>query len=66
MAERAGAEDFAGAMRALSSLRLPVDAFFERVTVNAEDAALRLNRLRLLAGLRRTMQAVADFGRVSG
>ncbi len=66
VAERAGAEDFAGAMRALSSLRLPVDAFFERVTVNAEDAALRLNRLRLLAGLRSTMQAVADFGRVSG
>ncbi len=53
-------------MRALSSLRLPVDAFFERVTVNAEDAALRLNRLRLLAALRRTMQAVADFGRVAG
>ncbi|MGI3899370.1 MAG: glycine--tRNA ligase subunit beta, partial [Janthinobacterium lividum] len=66
VAERVGGEDFAGAMRALSSLRLPVDAFFERVTVNAEDAALRLNRLRLLAGLRRTMQAVADFGRVSG
>ena len=66
VAERAGAEDFAGAMRALSSLRPPVDAFFERVTVNADDAPLRLNRLRLLAALRRTMQAVADFGRVSG
>ncbi len=64
--QRAGVEDFAGAMRALSSLRLPVDAFFERVTVNAADAALRLNRLRLLAALRRTMQAVADFGRVAG
>ena len=66
VAERAGAEDFEGAMRSLSSLRSPVDAFFERVTVNAEDAALRLNRLRLLAALRRTMQAVADFGCVSG
>ena len=66
VAERAGTEDFEGAMRALASLRSPVDAFFDRVTVNAEDAPLRLNRLRLLAALRRTMQAVADFGRISG
>ncbi len=66
VAERAVVEDFEGAMRALASLRTPVDSFFERVTVNAEDAGLRLNRLRLLAALRRTMQAVADFGRVSG
>ena len=66
VAERAGAEDFEGAMRSLASLRTPVDSFFERVTVNADDPALRLNRLRLLAALRRTMQAVADFGRVSG
>ena len=66
VAERAGAEDFEGAMRALASLRMPVDSFFERVTVNADDPSLRLNRLRLLAALRRTMQSVADFGRVSG
>ena len=52
VAERAGAEDFAGAMRALASLRSPVDSFFDRVTVNADDLALRLNRLRLLAALR--------------
>ncbi len=66
VAERAGAEDFEGAMRALASLRVPVDSFFERVTVNADDPGLRLNRLRLLAALRRTMQSVADFRRVSG
>ena len=66
VAECAHAEDFEGAMRALASLRGPVDAFFERVTVNADDAALRLNRLRLLSTLRRTMTAVADFGRVAG
>ena len=64
--ERAAVEDFEGAMRALASLRSPVDRFFDRVTVNVEGAALRMNRLRLLAALRRTMQAVADFGRVSG
>ena len=66
VAERAEAEDFAGAMRALASLRTPVDSFFDRVTVNADAPALRLNRLRLLVTLRRTMQAVADFGRVVG
>ena len=64
--ERLAAEDFEGAMRALAAVRAPVDAFFERVTVNAEDAALRVNRLRLLAALRRTMSALADFGRVAG
>ena len=60
------AEDFEGAMRVLASLRSPVDAFFDRVTVNVDDAVARVNRLRLLAALRRTMQTVADFGRVSG
>ena len=66
VAEHAGAEDFEGAMRAMASLRGPVDSFFDRVTVNADDAGLRLNRLRLLAALRRTLQTVAEFGRVSG
>ena len=66
MAERASAEDFEGAMRALASLRDPVDRFFDRVTVNAEYPALRLNRLCLLSALRRTMLCVADFGRVAG
>ena len=53
-------------MRALSKLREPVDAFFEKVTVNADNADLRLNRLRLLAELRRVMTGVADFGKVAG
>ncbi len=59
-------EDFAGAMSALSQLRAPVDAFFDDVTVNAEDKALRLNRLRLLNELRQAMLGVADFGKVAG
>ncbi len=66
VAEGVAAEDFEGAMRALAALRPPVDGFFDRVTVNSEVAALRLNRLRLLAALRRTMLGVADFGRIGG
>ncbi len=53
-------------MRALASLRAPVDAFFEKVTVNADDAALRLNRLRLLGELRAAVHVVADFSRIAG
>ncbi|KQP31826.1 glycine--tRNA ligase subunit beta [Methylobacterium sp. Leaf104] len=60
------AEDFAGAMQALSTLRAPVDAFFERVTVNAEDPALRQNRLALLNALRAATREVADFSRIEG
>jgi glycyl-tRNA synthetase beta chain len=59
-------EDFAGAMRALSHLRAPVDAFFDKVTVNAEDPALRLNRLRLLSALRDAVHRVADFSKIAG
>jgi glycyl-tRNA synthetase beta chain len=61
-----GAEDFEGAMRALSRLRQPVDAFFDKVTVNAEDAALRANRLRLLNDIREATRTVADFSRIEG
>ncbi len=64
--ERAGREDFEGAMRALATLRGPVDAFFLDVTVNAADPALRVNRLRLLGELRQAMHAVADFSKVAG
>ncbi len=64
--ERVGREDFEGAMRALASLRAPVDAFFLDVTVNADDPALRLNRLRLLGELRDAVHAVADFSTVAG
>jgi glycyl-tRNA synthetase beta chain len=54
-------EDFAEAMRALARLRQPVDAFFDRVTVNAEDPELRVNRLYLLDQIRSALGAVADF-----
>jgi glycyl-tRNA synthetase beta chain len=60
------AEDFEGAMRALSRLRQPVDAFFEKVTVNADDPALRANRLRLLNSIREATRTVADFSRIEG
>jgi glycyl-tRNA synthetase beta chain len=60
------AEDFEGAMRALSRLRGPVDAFFDRVTVNAEDPGLRENRLRLLNAIREATRSVADFSRIEG
>jgi glycyl-tRNA synthetase beta chain len=59
-------EDFAAAMGALASLRVPVDLFFEKVTVNAEDKTLRENRLKLLSQLVGTAHHVADFSRVEG
>ena len=64
--ERVAREDFEGAMRALAALREPVDAFFLYVTVNADDPALRLNRLRLLGELRDAVHAVADFSKIAG
>lgn len=60
------AEDYVGTMAALATLRGPVDAFFDKVTVNADDPALRANRLRLLAGIRRTLNHVADFSVIEG
>ena len=59
-------EDFAGAMAALARLRPFVDVFFDRVTVNADDPALRSNRLKLLSGIRSALGAVADFSRIEG
>lgn len=59
-------EEFAAAMKALSGLRAPVDAFFEKVLVNAEDAALRRNRLLLLSRLREALSQVADFSKIEG
>jgi glycyl-tRNA synthetase beta chain len=64
--ERVGAEDFEGAMRALAQLRVPVDAFFLDVTVNADDPVLRFNRLRLLNELREAVHTVADFSKIAG
>jgi glycyl-tRNA synthetase beta chain len=59
-------EDFAGAMATLSELRPAVDAFFDKVTVNAEDKDLRANRLKLLSRLRAAVHEVADFSRIEG
>ena len=53
-------------MRALAALRAPVDDFFVRVTVNADDPELRLNRLRLLGELRAAVHTVADFSKIAG
>ncbi len=60
------AEDFAVTMSAMAALRGPVDAFFESVTVNADDPALRANRLKLLAEIRATLHRVADFSKIEG
>ncbi|MGU3541872.1 glycine--tRNA ligase subunit beta [Methylobacterium sp. A52T] len=59
-------EDFAGAMQALSTLRAPVDAFFQDVTVNAPDPKLRENRLALLNALRAATREVAEFAKIEG
>jgi len=60
------AERFADAMAALASLRAPIDRFFEEVTVNAEDPAMRHARLALLARFRDAVHRVADFSRIEG
>jgi glycyl-tRNA synthetase beta chain len=59
-------EDFEGAMEALSTLRTAVDAFFDKVTVNVDDKALRENRLKLLNEIREATRAVADFSKIEG
>jgi glycyl-tRNA synthetase beta chain len=61
------AEDFAGAMAAFAGLRGPIDALFDKVTVNVTDRPeVRLNRLKLLNQIRATMDAVADFSKIEG
>jgi glycyl-tRNA synthetase beta chain len=64
--EAVATENFEAAMRALAKLRLAVDAFFDKVTVNTDDPALRANRLKLLNMLRQATLAVADFSRIGG
>ncbi len=59
-------EDFRSAMQALSTLRAPVDKFFEDVLVNDEDAAIRANRLALLKAIREATGTVADFSKITG
>jgi glycyl-tRNA synthetase beta chain len=66
-AERAvAAEDFEAAMRAMAKLRPYVDAFFDKVTVNVDDASLRENRLKLLNEIRAATRAVADSSKIEG
>lgn len=60
------AEDFAGAMAALASLRAPIDAFFTDVTVNDADPHKRTARLSLLARVRDAVHRVADFSKIEG
>ncbi len=60
------AEQFEDAMAALAKLRAPVDAFFERVTVNADSAEIRANRLMLLGQIRSLTLEIADFGKIEG
>jgi glycyl-tRNA synthetase beta chain len=59
-------DDFHPFLAWLASLRKPVDDFFEEVTVNDPDPQIRLNRLALLARLRDTMHAIADFSKIEG
>jgi glycyl-tRNA synthetase beta chain len=59
-------EDYVGAMAALADLRAPVDAFFDAVTVNADDSVIRKNRLCLLAYITWVMNKVADFSHIEG
>ena len=53
-------------MSSLAQLRAPIDAFFDKVTVNADDPALRVNRLALLARIRVVTGQVADFSKIEG
>ena len=65
-ASAVAAEDFEGAMAALASLRAPIDAFFDTVTVNDPDPAKRAARLALLARVRAAVHTVADFSKIEG
>ncbi len=57
--------DHTASLQALAALKTPVDAFFDQVMVNADDTALRHNRLALLAGLHAAMNRVADLSRLA-
>ncbi|MCV6546859.1 MAG: glycine--tRNA ligase subunit beta [Cohaesibacter sp.] len=59
-------EEFEAAMSALSTLRAPVDAFFDKVLVNDERVEVRQNRLKMLNQIRETTRTVADFSKISG
>ena len=57
--------DFEGSLRELAALKVPVDAFFDHVMVNADDPKLRANRLSLLTALHNAMNRVADLSRLA-
>ena len=59
------AGDYTASLQALAALKTPVDAFFDHVMVNADDAALRANRLALLGTLHASMNRVADLARLA-
>jgi glycyl-tRNA synthetase beta chain len=59
------AEEFQAAMAKYAELRPAVDAFFDRVTVNADEAVVRKNRLRLLSRIPGTLNKIADFARIA-
>ena len=65
-AEAQDREALLAVMQSLGGLRGPIDGFFERVVVNDDDAAVRQNRLGLLAMVRASMQRVADFSKLEG
>jgi glycyl-tRNA synthetase beta chain len=65
-AQALAAEDFAAAGSAFAAVRGPVDAFFEKVTVNAAESDLRENRLRILARIKGELEQLADFSQIEG
>jgi glycyl-tRNA synthetase beta chain len=65
-AEKLEKKDFSGAFRSLAKLHAPLAAFLDDVTVDVDNADLRLNRLRLLAEARRVITSLADFGKLVG
>ena len=60
------AQDFGTAMSAMASLRGPIDAFFDAVQVNADNATVRRNRLNLLSRIRTICSSVADLTKIDG
>ncbi len=59
-------ENFAAAMTTLAALREPLDSFFDKVIVNADEPATRINRLGILASLVERMNQIADFSKIEG
>jgi glycyl-tRNA synthetase beta chain len=66
VADAIAGENFGRAMAALASLRAPIDAFFDTVTVNDTDQTKRAGRLDLLSRFRKSVHQVADFSKIEG